>query len=347
MRSFRRFRFRFRTAVALALAGLAFGAIPVLAKPPAKQTATAPVPHFLVFTGTYGFRHDGIQEAVAELQRQAAETGSFTLEVTDDPAVFSPETYQRVDGIILVQTTGLGGGSSPLTAQQKQDFIGFFDCGASLVGIHAAADSGNGWPEYDALLGSYGFDFHPHLSLEARENPLGREAFNPAVLTDVTIQVEDPAHPTTKPWEGFDSFRLTDEIYKYKGDPRADPRLHVVLSLDEESHYWRREVGLGPSAGGLAPTIPNPVPNPLNAVPQSPTAFPDDNPVAWVKTYGSRDARVFYTNLGHNMATWERSDFRAHILAGIRWVAEHAPDRTCTSVLAGGAAAGAHGPGHH
>ena len=293
--------------------------------------AEDPPPHFLVFTATYGFRHDGIQEAVAVVQRMAAETGAFTVEVTDDAAVFAPETYQRVDGVILVNTTGLGGSSSPLTDEQKADFLGFFACGAGLVGMHAAADSGGDWPEFDALLGSYGFDFHPHLSLEARDNPLGREAFNPAVITDVTIQVEDPDHPTTKPWQGFDSFRLTDEIYRYKGDPRADPRLHVVLSLDEESHYWRREIGVGPAAGGLAPTIPNPISNPLNMIPV--TAFPDDNPIAWVKTYGANNGRVFYTNLGHNMATWERADYQGHIFAGIEWVAEQRPDAACVAGL--------------
>ena len=179
------------------------------------------------------------------------------------------------------------------------------------------------------MLGSYGFDAHPHYSLEARDNPAGRDAFNPAVITDVVIQVERPNHPTARPWQGFDSFRITDEIYRYRGDPRADDRLKVVLSLDEESHYWRREVGLGPAAGGLAPTIPNPVPNPFNRVPV--TAMPDDNPVAWVKTYGTHDGRVFYTNLGHNMATWERSDFRGHLLAGIEWVSKQQPNRTCTS----------------
>jgi type 1 glutamine amidotransferase len=58
--------------------------------------------------------------------------------------------------------------------------------------------------------------------------------------------------------------------------------------------------------------------------------MPDDNPVAWVKTYGAHDGRVFYTNLGHNMATWERSDFRGHVLAGIKWVSQQRPNRTCT-----------------
>ena len=312
---------RYLVQVVLALALVAS----VLATVPAAAGTTRP--HYLLFTATYGFRHDGIAEAVAEIRRQAAETKAFTVEVTADAAALTPRTYRRVDGVILVNTTGLGGSSSPLTDQQKADFTDFFSCGAGLVAIHAAADSGGGWPEYDELLGSYGFDAHPHYSLEARDNPAGRNAFNPAVITDVNIQVEAPKHITTRPWHGFDSFRITDEIYRYKGDPRADKRLKVVLSLDEESHYWRTEIGPGPAAGGLAPGIPNPVPNPFNQIPA--TAMPDDNPIAWVKTYGSHNGRVFYTNLGHNMATWERSDFRGHVFAGIKWVSQQRPDRTC------------------
>jgi len=285
-------------------------------------TAAPKPPHFLLFTGTYGFRHDGIQEEAAELQRQAAETGRFTLEVSGDVSALTQATYRRVDGVILLQTTGLS-----TQDIDRESFIDFFECGAGLVGIHAAADSGSGWPEFDALLGSGGFDSHPHFSFESRENPAGRQALNPALLSDVTIQVEDQEHATTRPWHGFDSFRITDELYRYKTDPRTSPNLSVLLSLDEESHYWRSEVGAGPSAGGLAPSVENPVPNPVNLLP--PTQMPDDNPIAWVRT--QEKGRVFYTNLGHNMATWERSDFRAHVLAGIEWVAEQRPDRSCLS----------------
>ena len=285
-------------------------------------TAAPKPPHFLLFTGTYGFRHDGIQEEAAELQRQAAETGRFTLEVSGDVSALTQATYRRVDGVILLQTTGLS-----TQDIDRESFIDFFECGAGLVGIHAAADSGSDWPEFDALLGSGGFDSHPHFSFESRENPAGRQALNPALLSDVTIQVEDQEHPTTRPWHGFESFRITDELYRYKTDPRTSPNLSVLLSLDEESHYWRSEVGAGPSAGGLAPSVENPVPNPVNLLP--PTQMPDDNPIAWVRT--QEKGRVFYTNLGHNMATWERSDFRAHVLAGIEWVAEQRPDRSCLS----------------
>jgi type 1 glutamine amidotransferase len=309
------------TALTLAVLAAGLAVVPANAGPKP--------PHFLLFTGTYGFRHDGIQEEAAELQRQAAETGRFTLEVSGDLSALTQETYRRVDGVILLQTTGLSTVPEGTEDDQldRESFVDFFECGAGLVGIHAAADSGDGWPEYDALLGSGGFDSHPHFSFESRENPAGRQAFNPAVVSDVTIQVEDKVHPTTRPWHGFESFRITDELYRYDTDPRDSENLSVLLSLDEESHYWRSELGAGPSAGGLAPSVENPVPNPVNALP--PTQMPDNNPIAWVRT--QEKGRIFYTNLGHNMATWERSDFRAHVLAGIEWVAGQRPERSCLS----------------
>jgi type 1 glutamine amidotransferase len=40
-------------------------------------------------------------------------------------------------------------------------------------------------------------------------------------------------------------------------------------------------------------------------------------PVCWVREYGQ--GRIFYTNLGHNEATWQNPKFKEHLLAGIRW----------------------------
>ena len=82
---------------------------------------------------------------------------------------------------------------------------------------------------------------------------------------------------------------------------------------------------------GHIASVANPVSNPVNKVPL--TAMPEKAPVAWYKTYGSNDARVFYTNLGHNMATWERPDFQLHLHNGIVWVSERRPDRTCTALI--------------
>lgn len=78
-------------------------------------------------------------------------------------------------------------------------------------------------------------------------------------------------------------FRWKDEIYQY--DTRFNPSdLRVLLSIDMAA-----------------------------SSPQEPWHVP----VSWIRTYGQ--GRVFYTNLGHNAATWENDVFQSHILSGIRW----------------------------
>jgi type 1 glutamine amidotransferase len=288
--------------------------------------AASTIPHYLIFSGTYGFRHDGIQEAVAHIRHMGTMTGAYTIEWSEDASVFEPALYDRVDGVVMLQTTGIAGGSSPLTATQKQDIIRFFGCGGAFVGVHAAADSGSGWPEYTDLIGAL-FDSHPHYSFETRDNPIDHHMFNPRWLSDIWIQVEEQEHAATGPWHGTDRFRMTEELYRWRDDPRevhADtPEFRVLLSLDEESHYWPKDT---PFAGELL-TISAPGPNPVQQIPFM--AFPEDSPLAWTKSYG--EGRVFYTNLGHNVSTWDRPDFRDHVFEGMRWAAEQRPDRTCVS----------------
>ena len=40
-------------------------------------------------------------------------------------------------------------------------------------------------------------------------------------------------------------------------------------------------------------------------------------PVSWVRDYGQ--GRVFYTNFGHNEATWNDATFQRHAAEGIAW----------------------------
>jgi hypothetical protein len=40
-------------------------------------------------------------------------------------------------------------------------------------------------------------------------------------------------------------------------------------------------------------------------------------PVSWLSNFGK--GRVFYTNLGHNDATWQNETFQQHIQLGIGW----------------------------
>ena len=123
------------------------------------------------------------------------------------------------------------------------------------------------WPEFDALLGSYGFDFHPHLSLEARDNPLGREAFNPAVITDVTIQVEDPDHVDDAAVAGLRLVPAHRRDLSVQGRPARRPaparralarRGVALLAARARPRAGRRRAGSLDPEPGAEPAQPGP-----------------------------------------------------------------------------------------
>jgi uncharacterized protein len=74
---------------------------------------------------------------------------------------------------------------------------------------------------------------------------------------------------------------VLDELYTFVTNPRD---VHVLLRAE-------------PSAAGLG----------------------DDLPLAWTKLYG--EGRVYYNALGHFDAQWERAEYQAQILGGLRWAA--------------------------
>jgi len=93
--------------------------------------------------------------------------------------------------------------------------------------------------------------------------------------------VHEPGHRLTAMFPG--RFRWKDEIYQY--DPRYKPEnLRVLLSLDMSA-----------------------------STPKEPWHVP----VSWVRDYGA--GRVFYTNFGHNDATWKEPMFQKHMSEGIAW----------------------------
>jgi hypothetical protein len=93
--------------------------------------------------------------------------------------------------------------------------------------------------------------------------------------------VHEPAHPVTAMFEP--RFRWKDEIYQY--DLRYKPEnLRVLVSLD------------------MAASKPK---------------EPWHVPVSWVRDHGR--GRVFYTNFGHNDATWKDPAFQKHLLEGTAW----------------------------
>jgi uncharacterized protein len=98
--------------------------------------------------------------------------------------------------------------------------------------------------------------------------------------TTASFVNHEPSHPTVAMLGK--EFTWKDEIYQYNDyDPKS---VRVLYSLD------------------MAKTNPK---------------RPYLVPVCWVREYGA--GRLFYTNLGHNDATWKDAKFHEHLLAGIKW----------------------------
>lgn len=96
--------------------------------------------------------------------------------------------------------------------------------------------------------------------------------------------VEDVKHPVNAAFNN-DEFTFSDEIYQYKGYDRS--KLRVLIGLDAEK------------SGKMGNSHTN------------------DYPVSWVRSYGK--GRIFYSNFGHNKATWWTPFMLQHFLDGIQW----------------------------
>lgn len=96
--------------------------------------------------------------------------------------------------------------------------------------------------------------------------------------------VEDVEHPVTSAFTNKE-FMFSDEIYQYKGYDRS--KLRILVGLDSVKSGKK----------GNSESM--------------------DYPVSWVRSYGK--GRIFYSNFGHNKATWWTPFMLQHFLDGIQW----------------------------
>jgi type 1 glutamine amidotransferase/HEAT repeat protein len=176
---------------------------------PAKATVAPAQPRrVLVFNRCQGFVHGSIPLAAKAMAMLGEATGAYEAVLSEDPAMFAPESLAGFDAIIMNNTTG-----NPLEdPAHKESLLAFVRGGKGLVGIHAATDCFYDWPEYGELIGGY-FDGHP---------------WNADVT--VGIKIDDPGHPVNAAFNGT-GFRITDEIYQFR-EPYSREKLRVLLSLD-------------------------------------------------------------------------------------------------------------------
>jgi uncharacterized protein len=243
----------FRYATLLTVLGLAACHASAPSAPPDPGVDAVDRPRILVFTQTLGFRHESIPTAVATLRELAAE---LDLEVvhSEDPATFDAGTLAGFRVVVFANTTG-----NVLDAPQRAAFERYVRDGGGFVGVHSAADTGHDWPWYGELVGAW-FQGHP-----------------PGLQTS-DVRFEGGHAP-----EGAAGWRITDELYNYRHNPR--PRVDVIATVDE-SQYEGGTMG-------------------------------NDHPIAWC--HARFGGRAWYTGLGHDGAVYADPVYRAHLLRGLRY----------------------------
>ncbi|WP_066944124.1 ThuA domain-containing protein [Streptomyces lushanensis] len=185
--------------IALALVG-------AFLTPAATAQAADPAYKVLVFSKTAGFRHDSIPAGTQAI-RDLGAANNFTVTATEDSAAFTTANLAQFKTVVFLSTTG-----DVLNDTQQSALQSYLDGGGGYVGVHAAADTEYGWPQYEGIVGAW-FKSHP-------------------AIQQATLKTEDRAHAATS--HLGQTWSRTDEWYNYRANPRGNVR--VLQSLDEGSY---------------------------------------------------------------------------------------------------------------
>jgi type 1 glutamine amidotransferase len=213
--------------------------------------------------------HASIPYANLAMQLMGERTGAFTATLSSEPEALAPANLQQYDAIYLNNTVG----DIFDTPEIRAGFIAFVTNGGGVVGNHGTSVASPKWTEFGEILGATGASH--------------REPTEKA-----TIDVEDPAHPITRAFEGK-SFEYVDEFYRL-APPYSRDKVRVLLSIDPIATDMMQGRCFG-------------------------QCLRDDNdyPVAWIRQHGK--GRVFYTSLGHNPDVFWDPRILAMFLAGTQY----------------------------
>lgn len=177
------------------------------AMPEAPATPPAEPRKLLVFYRCQ-YPHVSIATGTKTFEMMGEKTDAFAATLSDDPAIFTTDKLADFDAVLLNNTTSFERTIGPAG---QTALISYVASGGGLVGIHAAADSCQSWPEGAKLFGGI-FAGHPWTSK-------GTWAF----------RLESPGHRLNQAFGGR-GFSLNDEVYLYRGF--SAERSRVLVSLD-------------------------------------------------------------------------------------------------------------------
>ncbi len=195
---------------------------------PKKATVEPAKPRkLLVFWLCEGFFHQSIPLGNRALEVMGKTTGAYDTVITNDMSVFKPESLQQFDAVCFNNTTGLkfNPETTPELCKSLMDFV---RGGKGIVGIHAATDNFNQWPEAQEMMGGK-FSGHPWTA-------------------DGTwaIKIDEPGHPLMAAFKG-QNFKINDEIYRTEPPLYSRDKQLVLMSLDMRDETTRNVKGFKPT----------------------------------------------------------------------------------------------------
>ena len=182
--------------------------------------------------------------AIAAIKKLGPEN-NFTVDATEDAALFTDAFLSRYDLVVFNSTTG-----DVLNDTQQAAFERFIRAGHGYVGIHSATDTEYGWPWYGRLIGRV-LPQPPERHAD-RDGRRGRRRRTP---------------PRSGPAGALDARRRVVQLpghrqpggqrRRHRRQPARQTPIHVLLTMDESTYA---------EADGT-------------------DGVDDDHPIAWCKRY--------------------------------------------------------------
>ncbi len=159
--------------------------------------------HVLVYSKNgKGFVHDNIPAAIASIKQIAARIG-FTVDVSDDPSLFTDDNLKKYNVLIFNNTNN----DVFDTDDQKLALMHYIEAGGGFVGLHSATGTERNWAWFKRMIGA-SFQHHAH-----------HQPFKEIIIDSTNVSVSFLPHI----WE------QVDECYFFK---EVNPDLHVLLVHD-------------------------------------------------------------------------------------------------------------------
>ncbi len=171
----------------------------------------------LIFGLNVGYPgHGSIRYANYAFAQMGQKTGAFTTVVSNDPAMFQPETLCQFDAVFFNNNVG----NLFQEPELRQSLVDFIYSGGGMLGVHGTTvaftrwpGAIEDWPEFGRMLG-------------------GRGANHKNSTEHVVVKLDDATNPINAPFEGA-SFDYRDEFFRVHG-PYSRNRLRILLSIDTE-----------------------------------------------------------------------------------------------------------------